>query len=60
MAQIEAMDAELEAAARAHAATVSELEVAHTQMNEEVARAAASTGVQLSRTGRSEAPPEDF
>jgi len=48
---IAGMDEELEAAARSHAATVSELATNHAQVEDEVARAAASTGVQLTRGG---------
>ena len=48
---IASMDEELEAAARSHAATVSELATQQGQTNDEVSRAAASTGVQLTRSG---------
>ena len=49
LADISAMDKELEAAQVDHAATVSELTKIQAQTNEEISRAAASVGVQLTR-----------
>ena len=49
LADISAMDKELESAQLDHAATVSELTKIQAQTNEEISRAAASVGVQLTR-----------
>ena len=49
LADISAMDKELEAAQLDHAATVSELTKIQAQTHEEISRAAASVGVQLTR-----------
>ena len=51
---------ELEAAAKSHAATVGELAVQHVQMDDEVAIAAASTGVQLTRSGSTGGPEREL
>ena len=53
LADISAMDKELEAAQVDHAATVSELTKIQAQTNEEISRAAASVGVQLTRAAAS-------
>tara|TARA_B100000767_G_scaffold158749_1_gene149042 strand:+ start:109 stop:588 length:480 start_codon:yes stop_codon:yes gene_type:complete len=50
LADISAMDKELEAAQLGHAATVGELAKLQAQTDEEISRAAASVGVQLTRT----------
>ena len=47
---IAGMEEELEAAAREHSATVGELATRHVQVDDEIARLAASAGVQLTRT----------
>ena len=53
LADISAMDKELEAAQVDHAATVKELTKIQAQTNEEISRAAASVGVQLTRAAAS-------
>ena len=54
LADISAMDKELEAAQFDHAATVGELAKLQAQTDEEISRAAASVGVQLTRAAESQ------
>lgn len=54
LADISAMDTELEVAQHDHAATVGELAKMQAQTDEEISRAAASVGVQLTRAATGE------
>lgn len=56
VAELAKMNEELEAAARDHAATTSELAQKQAQTSDEVTRAAASVGVQLTRAPQNAAP----